>query len=99
MQLISGKCLCHCVSLAAELALADMLADGTKDVAALAKATGTRPDALYRVPRTLTAVGVFDELPGRRFPNSSLSATLMSGAGHSVRTPAPVGLLEAVRDN
>jgi hypothetical protein len=36
-RLISGKCLSRCVSLAAELAIADLLAGGPKDVVALAK--------------------------------------------------------------
>jgi 2-polyprenyl-3-methyl-5-hydroxy-6-metoxy-1,4-benzoquinol methylase len=85
MQLISGKCLSRCVSLAAELAIADILTDGPKEVMALAKATGTRPDPLYRVLRTLSAVGVFDELPDRRFRNNRLSAKLISGVEYSVR--------------
>jgi hypothetical protein len=85
MRLISGKCLSRCVSLAAELGIADLLAGGPKDVATLAKATGTRSDALYRVLRALTAVGVFDELPDRQFRNSPLSSTLISGAEHAVR--------------
>src|SRR5215831_13612783 len=76
LQLITGKCLSRCVSLAAELAIADMLTDGPKSVVTLAQATGTCPDPLYRVLRTLAAVGVFDELPDRHFRNSPLSATL-----------------------
>lgn len=85
MQLISGKCVSRCVSLAAELAIADLLADGPEDVVALAKATGTSPETLYRVLRTLAGVGMFDELPKRRFQNSPLSAMLISGAPGSVR--------------
>lgn len=85
MQIISGKCVSRCVSLAAELAIADMLADGPKDVAALAKGTDTSPDALYRVLRTLAGVGVFSELPDRHFQNSPLSATLISDSRGSVR--------------
>jgi len=85
MQLLTGKCLSRCVSLAAELAVADILVDAPQDVATLAMATGARPDALYRVLRALAAVGVFDELRGRQFRNNALSATLISGAQHSVR--------------
>jgi SAM-dependent methyltransferase len=85
MQLISGKCLSRCVSLAAELGIADMLVDGPRDVGTLATGTGTRSDALYRVLRALTTAGVFDELPERQFRNNPLSATLISGAEHSVR--------------
>jgi hypothetical protein len=51
MQLIAGKYLSRCVSLAAELAIPDMLADGPKDIVTLAKATETHPDPLYRVLR------------------------------------------------
>jgi len=85
MQLISGKCLSRCVSLAAELAIADLLVDGSKPVAELARATGTCPNPLYRVLRTLAAAGVFVELPDRQFKNSPLSAMLTSGVEHSVR--------------
>jgi hypothetical protein len=85
MQLISGKCLSRCVSLAAELSIADMLADGPKSIVILAEATNTCPDPLYRVLRTLAAVGVFDELPDRHFRNSPFSETLISGIDHSVR--------------
>ena len=85
MRLISGTCLSRCVSLAAELAIADLLADGPKDVVALAKTTGTRPDSLYRILRLLTSVGVFDELANRQFRNNRLSSTLISGVEHSVR--------------
>jgi SAM-dependent methyltransferase len=85
MQLISGKCLSRCVSLAAELAIADLLAEGPKDVAMLAQTTGTDSEALYRVLRTLTAVGVFEELPDRIFRNNPLSTVLTSGSEDSVR--------------
>jgi len=85
MQLISGKCLSRCVSLAAELSIADLLTDGPKDIVELAKATGTHSDSLYRVLRLLAAVGVFDELANRQFRNNPLSSTLISGVEHSVR--------------
>jgi hypothetical protein len=85
LQLIGGKSVSRCVSLAAELAIADLLADGPKDVATLANATGTCPDALYRVLRALNAVGVFEELPEKVFRNNPLSSVLISGVEHSVR--------------
>ena len=81
MQLINGKCLSRCVSLAAELAIADLLADGPKNVVALARATGTHPHSLYRVLGLLTSVAVFDELENRQFRNNPLSATLISREG------------------
>ena len=88
MQLISGKCVSRCVSLAADLAIADMLADGPQGVSALASATGTLPEPLYRVLRLLAAMGVFDELPDRQFRNNYLSQTLVSGSERSLRNYA-----------
>ena len=42
------------------LNVADHLAAGPKDVAELARTTGANEDALYRVLRLLTSVGVFE---------------------------------------
>jgi SAM-dependent methyltransferase len=85
MQMINGKLLSRCVSLIAELAIADRLASGPRDVGSLAASTGTDADALYRVLRLLAGLGIFVELPDRRFQNSELSETLRSDAPGSVR--------------
>jgi len=85
MQMINGKCVSRCISVIAELAIADHLADGPKDASKLAEATATNSDALYRVLRMLAALGVFVELPDRRFQNSPLSEVLRSDSPGSVR--------------
>jgi hypothetical protein len=85
MQMIHGKCISRCISLAAELSVADVLADGPKDIVALATATKTDADALYRVLRLLAAVGVFTELPDRSFRNNALSETLITNSDGSIR--------------
>jgi hypothetical protein len=85
MQMINWKLLSRCVSLVAELAIADHLKDGPQDVGSLAATTGTRPDALYRVLRVLASFGIFVELPDRQFQNSGLSETLRSDVPGSVR--------------
>jgi SAM-dependent methyltransferase len=85
MLMIHGKCISRCVSIAAELAIADLLADGPKDIVILARATETNPDALHRVLRLLAAVGVFAELPDRTFNNNALSETLSTNSNRSLR--------------
>jgi SAM-dependent methyltransferase len=85
MQMIHGKCISRCISVAAELSIADLLADGPRDVVRLAAATKTNPDALHRVLRLLAAVGVFAELPDRTFSNNALSETLSTNSNSSVR--------------
>jgi SAM-dependent methyltransferase len=85
MQMISGKWLSRCVSLAAELAIADHLRNGPDDAVSLAAKTGTDADALYRILRLLAASGIFAESPNRRFENNALSDLLRSDAPGSLR--------------
>ena len=54
-------------------------------------ATGTHPDALYRILRLLTMAGVFEEHDGRRFAHTEMSRTLRSD--HPARTRAAVRML------
>lgn len=52
--------------------IASLLAGGSKSVAELAKATGTREDALYRVLRLLISLGIFAEsTPGHITENEA----------------------------
>jgi SAM-dependent methyltransferase len=85
MQMINGKLLSRCVSLVAELAIADHLKSGPQDVGSLAATTDTNPEALYRILRMLACLGIFVELPDREFKNSELSETLRSDVSGSVR--------------
>lgn len=73
---------------AAEAGVADHLDGEPRDVAALAGATGTHADALYRVLRLLATHGVFEEHAGRRFSHTEMSRTLRSD--HPARTRAAV---------
>ncbi len=85
MEIINSKLLSRCVSLAAELAIADHLRNGAEEIASLASKTGTNVDALYRVMRLLAASGIFIERPERRFENNPLSEILRSDASGSLR--------------
>ena len=87
MQMINGKLISRCVSLVAELGVADRLRESPKDADSLAAATESNPDALYRVLQMLAGLGIFVELPERQFENSPLSEVLRSHAG-SVRNYA-----------
>ncbi|RME01990.1 MAG: methyltransferase [Bacteroidetes bacterium] len=84
-QLLGGQIISRAIGLAADLAIADHLAEGAQEITALAAATNTNADALYRVLRLLAGFGIFAELPGRRFGNSPLSEPLRTDAPGSVR--------------
>lgn len=60
-QLGIGHYFSRALALATKLGVADALADGPRDAAALAAATGTHAPALQRVLRLLVSAGVFDE--------------------------------------
>ena len=70
---------------AAELGVADALAQGPLTVDALALRTGVRSDRLYRMLRLLAAHGLFEEQAERRFALNDLAAYLRSDVSFSYR--------------
>lgn len=62
-----------------EFWIPNLLEEGPKSVEQLAKESGTNSEALYRVMRALTGVGVFKEQKGKIFENTRLSKCLISG--------------------
>jgi len=85
LRLLSGKRISRGVALAAELGIADILGTDSHAVETIASRTQSAPDALYRVLRMLAGVGMFEELPDRRFRNNVASATLRADADNSLR--------------
>ncbi|MGD9796492.1 MAG: methyltransferase [Acidimicrobiia bacterium] len=77
------------LSVAAELGVADHLADGPVAVEALAVATGTDTEALYRLLRALASVGVFHEGPVRTFA--------LGEAGDYLRSDHPLSVAPIAR--
>jgi hypothetical protein len=73
------------VYVAAKLGIADLLADGPKTAAELARSTNTHEHALYRTLRAIASIGVFAELDGRTFANTPMSESLRSDASDSTR--------------
>ena len=70
---------------AAVLDLAGLLADGPRDSASLAAATGTHPGALRRLMRALSAFGVFAEPAPGLFAPTAVSNRLRDDAPNSMR--------------
>jgi O-methyltransferase domain/Dimerisation domain len=70
---------------AAQLNLADHLADSSRTADELAKSTATDARSLYRLMRTLASLGLFTEDSGRRFSLRPLGEALKAGAPGSVR--------------
>ncbi len=84
LRMIWGTHISRSVYVAAELGIADLLADGPVSAGELAERTGTHAPSLYRVLRLLAALGVFAEDGA-----GSFSLTVM---GDRLRTDAPAGL-------
>lgn len=82
---------------AARLGIADLLADGPKSPADLARATDSKPEYLARLLRMLASIGIFELLPDGRFRQNRLSETLRTDTPGSMRplvmfTGSPVHL-------
>jgi len=60
MQIANAYWSSRCLHVVAELGVADALGDQPQSTEALAKATDTHPQALYRVLRLLASVGIFE---------------------------------------
>ena len=78
MQLSTGYVASTGLYVAVKLRIADRIEAGTRDAAALARATGMNEDALYRVLRTLASLGIFEETAPREFSNNAAASMLRS---------------------
>ncbi|MGY1691198.1 methyltransferase [Geodermatophilus sp. SYSU D01105] len=83
-DLVRGYQRSQALTVAARLGIADLLRDGPRPVADLARATATHEPTLYRLLRALAAIGVFVEGEERTF---SLGAT-----GQYLRTDHPLSV-------
>ena len=96
------------IAVAADLKVADALADGPLAADELARRVGADPDALARLMRALISEGIFTEQGDGRFALNALGETLRSDArlsmagmarwvGHPEHREHWSGLLDAVR--
>lgn len=81
-----GAVITRALSLAAELGLADLLANGPRDIEELAQATSTHARSLYRMLRLLSSVGVFTEARPGQFALTPLGECLRSAVPGSMRS-------------
>jgi len=80
-QLIRGYWTTQAIFVAAELRIADLLAEGPKSPEDLGKQAGVNGDMLYRVLRALASIGIFAEDADGRFYLTPLAETLRDDSG------------------
>jgi hypothetical protein len=71
---------------AAKLGVADLLQDGPRSTAELARQLEVNESALHRVLRALASQGIFEEISPRTFANNPVSSYLRTGVPGSVRS-------------
>lgn len=86
-QLLGGPIVANLIYIAAELGIADMLADGPRTVMELAAKTGASSDKLHRVLRALSLFGIFAR-ESDTYSLTPLSNLLRENVPGSMRTVA-----------
>jgi len=84
MKFIVGKWISKPIYVAAELGIADMLAEGPKNIEELAQASQSHTPSLCRMMRALASVGIFFETKGKRFELTPMAEYLKTGAMRSI---------------
>jgi hypothetical protein len=84
MRFIVGKWISKPIYVAAELGIADMLAEGSKSIEELAQASQSHAPFLYRMMRALASVGIFVETEAKCFELTPMAEYLKTGAMRSL---------------
>jgi Dimerisation domain len=92
MELITNGWAAQAITAAADLGIADALANGPLSADELATAVDAEADTVRRLLRALIGRGVFRQLRDGRYDLTPLADTLI-GAGARERTPAQYDLL------
>ncbi|GAB1540312.1 methyltransferase [Scytonema sp. NUACC21] len=85
---VHAYCISRMIYVVAKLGIADLLQDGSQHCDALAAATNTHSDSLYRVLRFLAGLGIFTETQPRCFELTPLADCLQSNVPGSIRNNA-----------
>lgn len=88
LQMIAGYWASRCIYIAAKLGIADLLKDGEQHSDALARATNSNKDVLYRLLRALASVGIFAETQPHYFQLTPLATYLQSDTPNSLKALA-----------
>jgi hypothetical protein len=76
MNLTAGKWVSQAMAVAAELGIADLLKNGPRTTADIARTANASEDGVYRLLRALASVGLFAETGNRRFRLTPLGRLL-----------------------
>lgn len=85
LQFASAYVPCSALWVAAELKIADLIGTGSKPVAELAKTRDVNEDALFRILRLLSMVGIFTETEPRHFALTPPAELLRTDHPQSMR--------------
>ena len=85
LQMLGGFRIARSIYVAANLGIADLLADGPKSSEELAQATGTDAPSLYRILRAIASVGIFAEDESGRFTLTPPAEFLQTEGPDSLR--------------
>lgn len=85
LEMICGSWIAQSIGVVANLGVADHIGDKPASVESLAISVGAQSQALYRVMRALSTVGIFVEHEGRHFSLTSVGKTLRTDHPQSMR--------------
>jgi hypothetical protein len=85
MQFASGYMVSAALYTATQLGIPDLLKGGAKSTKDLAASCNAQEDALYRLLRALSSIGVFNEVAARTFALTPISELMRSDRDDSVR--------------
>ncbi len=84
MKFIVGKWISKPIYVAAELGIADMLAEGPKSIEELPRESHSHAPTLYRMMRALASMGIFSERENKQFELTPMAEYLKTGAMRSI---------------
>ncbi|MBE9043762.1 methyltransferase [Pleurocapsales cyanobacterium LEGE 10410] len=90
LQMMNAYRLTQNISVAAQLGIADLLAERPRSVVELAQETKSDPQSLYRLLRTLASFDIFAEIEAQKFRLTPRAALLKTDAPGSLRGYATV---------
>lgn len=97
LQLLGGKLMSDAISLAAEIGIADLLANGDKTPEELGAATSIHPPYLYELLHVLANYGILAETNGSLFTLTPLAQCLRSDDANSIRNFVRFGSMPATQ--
>ena len=84
-QMVQGFMPAKSLQVAAELGIADLIAEKPKSADQLSTILGVHSESLYRLLRALTSLGIFKEISHNQFENTPLSEAFRTNVPGSMR--------------